>query len=222
MKFCGGCGSPLSNRCPQCDFDNPPGFRFCGSCGANLAASSSAPASASRREPPPVAQSQPAPVAEEEIQGERRQLTVMFCDLADSTGLASALDPEELQGAIKRFQRLCGQIIDRYGGYVAQFLGDGLLVYFGYPTGHEDDARRAVGAALEIVSAVQSLGSELRPGSLRQEAVRVGIHTGLVVTGEIGAGGRRERLALGQAPNVAARLETLAEPGEILISDRTR
>ena len=210
MKFCGGCGGRL-NRCAQCGFD-PAGFRF--GAWASVGGAVRAPA------PPPS----PAPAApvEDESEGERRQLTVMFCDLADYTALSGALDPEELRRSIRGFQQLCAHIIESYGGYVAQFLGDGLLVYFGYPVAHEDEARRALGAALEIVAALEDGGCEISSASGRREAVRIGVHTGLVVTGEIGAGDRRERIALGQTPNIAARLQALAEPGQVLISKQTQ
>lgn len=218
MKFCGGCGSALAIRCTECDFESPPGFQFCGQCGANLA---SAPTPAS---PDPPAPSRPPPEATTpstsgpDRDGERRQITVMFCDLANYTGLSDALDPEELQEVVRRFQEVCSEIIRRYDGHVAQFLGDGILVYFGFPLAHEDDVRRAVLAGIAITESVRARSRDINPYTDRDEAVRVGIHTGLVVTGEMGTGDHRERLALGRAPNIAARLEALAEPGEVLVS----
>ena len=150
------------------------------------------------------------PIAE----AERRQITVMFCDLAGSTALSERLDPEELRDLVRRYQEACVEQIGRFGGSVAQYLGDGLVVYFGYPGAHEDDAQRAVRAALGILSAIGPAGLGI--------SVRVGIHTGLVVVGEMGAGDRQERLALGETPNLAARLQELAAPDTIVISDATR
>jgi class 3 adenylate cyclase/predicted ATPase len=145
----------------------------------------------------------------------------MFCDLAGSVGLSERLDPEELREVVREYQEACGRVIERFEGHVAQYLGDGLLVYFGYPRAQENDAERAVASALGILEAMAELNRRLerRPGvSL---AVRVGIHTGLTVVGEMGGGAHRERLALGQTPNVAARLQALAEPDEVLISGGT-
>ncbi|HKA54090.1 MAG TPA: adenylate/guanylate cyclase domain-containing protein, partial [Candidatus Binatia bacterium] len=153
--------------------------------------------------------------------GERRQLTVMFCDLVGSTALSGQLDPEDLREVMRAYQETAAAVITRYDGYIAQYLGDGLLVYFGYPQAHEDDARRAVRAGLEIVEAIGALNIGLKLGRGVRLAVRLGIHTGLVVVGEIGGGGRRERLALGETPNVAARLQGLAEPDTVVISAAT-
>jgi class 3 adenylate cyclase len=141
---------------------------------------------------------------------ERRQLTVMFCDLADSTALASQLDPEDLREVVRAYQQTCAAVIQRFDGYIAQYLGDGLLVYFGYPQAHEDDALRAVRAGLEIVEAMRALNARLVQERSIRLAVRLGIHTGQVVVGEIGSGERHEQLALGETPNLAARLQSMA------------
>ncbi|HET9370169.1 MAG TPA: adenylate/guanylate cyclase domain-containing protein, partial [Vicinamibacterales bacterium] len=177
-------------RCAACQFDNPDGMRFCGGCGQPLEARAAA---------------------------DRRQLTVMFCDLVGSTALADRLDPEELVDLVRAYQDAAGQAIRRFEGHVAQHLGDGLLVYFGYPVAHEDDARRAVHASLEMLDGLAALNTRLDPS--RRLAVRIGIHTGPVVTGDVGGtAGRSERLALGSTPNVAARLQSAADAGTILIS----
>ena len=139
---------------------------------------------------------------------ERRQLTVLFCDLADSTRLAGQLDPEDLHQVIRTYQTASAAVIQRFAGHIAQYLGDGLLVYFGYPQAHEDDAARAVHTGLEIVEAIATLNTALVRDHGMRLAVRVGIHTGLVVVGEMGGeGDRSERLVLGETPNVAARLQ---------------
>ena len=147
---------------------------------------------------------------------ERRQLTVMFCDLVGSTELSTKLDPEPLRELMRGYQQTCGRVIERYDGHVAQYLGDGLMVYFGWPKAHEDDAERAVRSALEIVEAVKSMSAST---SLH---VRVGIATGPVVVGETGAGDASvPKAAVGKTPNLAARLQTLARPDEIVIAPST-
>jgi len=130
------------------------------------------------------------------------------------------LDPEDLRAVVREYQSTCVEVIERYEGRVAQYLGDGVLVYFGHPVAHEDDARRSVHAGLEIVKAVRALSDRLEIDDVTL-AVRVGIHTGLVVAGEVGSGKRREQLALGQTPNVAARLQSQAEPDTVLLSATT-
>jgi class 3 adenylate cyclase/predicted ATPase len=153
---------------------------------------------------------------------ERRQLTVMFCDLAGSTALAERLDPEDLREILRAYQEICSKIVGRYDGHIAKYIGDGLLVYFGYPQAHEDDAQRAVHAGLEIVTGVATLSKPLGASAKTELAVHLGIHTGLVVAGEMGAGSTREETAIvGETPNIAARLEALAKPGSLLISEST-
>src|SRR5262245_46398563 len=156
---------------------------------------------------------------------ERRQLTVMFCDLVGSTQLSEQLDPEELREVVQAYQETCTGVIQRYEGHIAQHLGDGLLVYFGYPVAHEDDTQRAVRAGLGILAALPPLNARLhaiiRAHSCTPLQVRIGIHTGLVVVGEIGSGVKRELLALGETPNIAARLQGLAKPDTVVLSAAT-
>ena len=161
---------------------------------------------------------QPPPAPPE---AERRQLTVLFCDLVDSTALSSQLDPEDLREVVRAYQDTCAKVIARFDGHIAQYLGDGLLVYFGYPLAHEDDAQRAVRAGLGMVEALGPLNTRLTQERGVQLAVRLGIHTGLVVVGEVGGGTRQEQLALGETPNLAARLQGLAAPNTLVISATT-
>jgi class 3 adenylate cyclase/tetratricopeptide (TPR) repeat protein len=150
---------------------------------------------------------------------ERRQLTVMLCDLVGSTALSVKLDPEDLRGIIAGYHRCCTELVERNGGFVARYMGDGVLAYFGYPQAHEHDAERAVRAGLALVEAVQKLESVA--GVPLQ--VRVGIATGLVVVGDLtGAGAAQEQPVVGETPNLAARLQALAEPGAVVIESRTR
>src|SRR5215831_17149012 len=165
--------------------------------------------------------SRPAPAAPALHDAERRQLTVLFCDLVDSTALASRLDPEDLRTVVQVYQATCAEVIQRFDGHIAQHLGDGLLVYFGYPQAHEDDVRRAVQSGLGMVEAIRTLNTRLKLAHGVRLAVRLGIHTGLVVVGAIGSGGRQEQLALGETPNIAARLQGLAEPDTVVISEAT-
>ena len=150
---------------------------------------------------------------------ERRQLTVMFCDLVGSTALSARMDPEDLRGIIAAYNRCCTELVERNAGFVAKYMGDGVLAYFGYPRAHEHDAERAVRAGLALVEAVPKLATTA--GSPLQ--VRVGIATGLVVVGDlIGAGAAQEQAVVGETPNLAARLQALAEPSAVVIAAATR
>jgi predicted ATPase/class 3 adenylate cyclase len=164
---------------------------------------------------PAIQSTQAAPPRE----AERRQLTVMFCDLVDSTKLSSQLDPEEYRDVVRAYQTTCTEVIQRYDGHIAQLLGDGLLMYFGYPVAHEDDAQRAVRAGLGMLAAIGDLNNRLQQEKGFQLALRVGIHTELVVVGEMGGAGRQEQLALGEVPNIAARIQGLAASNTVVISD---
>ena len=139
----------------------------------------------------------------------------------DSTRLSSQLDPEELRQVVQAYQATCAKVIARFEGHIAQYLGDGLLVYFGYPLAHEDDAQRAVRAGLGIIEAMGQLHTSLGPEREVHLAVRLGIHTGLVVVGDVGGGARQEQLALGETPNLAARLQGIAAPNTLVISAAT-
>jgi class 3 adenylate cyclase len=169
-------------------------------------------------EPPP--QVLTPPDASQSPDAERRQLTIMFCDLVDSTPLASQLDPEELREVVRAYHKVCTAVITQFDGHIAQLLGDGLLIYFGYPQAHEDDARRAVQSGLRMVAALGTLNLRLEHAHGIRLAIRVGIHTGLVVVGAMGEG-RQEQLALGETPNVAARIQGLTTPDTVVISEAT-
>jgi class 3 adenylate cyclase len=150
----------------------------------------------------------------------------MFCDLVGSTSLSEQLDPEEYREVVRAYQETCDAVIQRYDGRLAQYLGDGILVYFGYPAAHEDDAQRAVRTGSEILTGLQFLNAQLPPALQaclpHPIQVRLGVHTGPVVVGEIGGGERQEMLALGETPNVAARLQGIAEPNTVVVSASTQ
>ncbi|MCU1259780.1 MAG: putative adenylate cyclase, family 3, partial [Bryobacterales bacterium] len=186
--------------CTICKAVNPTKAKFCFECGTSLAGPVRSPAI-------------PEPAA-----SERRQLTVVFCDMVGSTALSERLDPEDFQELIQTYQCICERIICELEGHIAQFLGDGILAYFGYPLAHEDDARRAVEAAWRIHTELEAETAQAQGELLR---VRIGIHTGEVVVGTVGGGAHAEQLALGETPNLAARIQTEAKPNEVLISEAT-
>jgi class 3 adenylate cyclase/predicted ATPase len=208
-QFCTRCGATSVACCPACGADNLPGATFCGRCGDRLEAA----AIQDRRLP---AVHGPASTRGDAA---RRQLTVLFADLVGSTALSERLDPEDMRAVISAYQRTCAAVVERYDGHIAKYMGDGVLAYFGYPQAHEEDPERAVRAALDLVQAVD----ELTPRPELALQVRVGIATGLVVVGDlIGEGAAKEQAVVGNTPNLAARLQELAQPGEVLISAVTR
>src|SRR5450631_1766998 len=210
-KFCTACGMPSPALCPACGTANPPAARFCGDCGVKLATLSSP---AERAHSPSRPQSKATSVS-----AERRQLTVMFCDLVGSTNLSARLDPEDMHDLIDIYRKSVTDAVARFDGFIAQYLGDGVLVYFGYPQAHEDDAERAVKAGLAAVVMVDGLKAQ----TAAQLKVRVGIATGLVVVSEqMGAGNTQLHDVVGETPNLAARLQSVAAPGEVVIAASTR
>jgi class 3 adenylate cyclase len=203
-RFCGDCGMVLPWQCNSCGSENPADKRFCGDCGA---------ARASTPQPPQISTAASAP--------ECRLLSVMFVDLVGSTPLGQRLDLEDLWEAINAFHAHVTSLVACFNGFIARHMGDGVLVYFGYPQADEADAERAIRAALTIVDGVQGLDTTAGPpGTLN---VRVSIDSGLVVVGDlIGFGSSREAPVVGDAPNLAARLQSAAEPGTVVISEATR
>ena len=158
-----------------------------------------------------------APSAHPEDRAERRQVTVMFSDLVGSTALSARMDPEDLREVISGYQKCVADTVQRFGGFVAKYMGDGVLVYFGYPQAHEDDAERAVRAGLELVAAISALKTHA------PLQTRVGIATGLVVVGDlIGSGASQEQAIVGETPNLSARLQSIAEPNSVVVAESTR
>jgi len=206
-NFCAKCGSALAKQCAKCKAQSPPTSDFCGKCGASLA-DSAAPAYADR---PELAGAAPAPTTA----GERRHLTVLFCDLVGSTPLSQQLDAEEWREVIAKYQQAASGAVARFGGYVAKYLGDGLLIYFGWPAAREDDPERAVRAGLAIVDAMVPLNATLAADGGARLEVRIGIHTGPVVI----ADGDE---VFGETANVAARVQSAAEPDTVAITSATQ
>jgi class 3 adenylate cyclase len=200
-KFCIQCASPFKRACQKCGFENPPEARFCAQCAVSLEA--------------------PAPLrAEAEprnggLTGERRHLTVLFCDLVGSTALAAQLDPEEWRAIVADYHRASANAITLFGGHVAQYLGDGVMAYFGWPEAHDNDAERAARAGLAILEAIAKLNEQ---SGRRKLSARVGIDSGAVV---VGASAGKEADVFGEAPNIAARVQAVAQPGTVLITDAT-
>ena len=211
-RFCAQCGTSLAGLCASCGHRNAPEARFCSQCGTKMT-TAEAPAAA---------------VAEEETSGEslpyaeRRQLTVLFSDLIGSTALSEQLDPEDLRAILRDYQAACTSVVKLYGGTLAKYLGDGVLAYFGYPTAHEEDARRGLQAGLGIIEAMKSISDRYRHLIGADVGVRVGVHTGLVVVGDMDTDDILESDAVvGKTPNMAARIQSLAEPNTLYLSDST-
>jgi class 3 adenylate cyclase/tetratricopeptide (TPR) repeat protein len=199
VSKCERCGGGLSSICAHCGAGNPALARFCNGCGERLEPASDSISWASREKP------------------ERRQMTVLFCDLVGSTRLARTMDPEDWHLLVNEVHSQLGGLIAKYHGHVAQYLGDGLLAYFGYPAAAQDDARRAVTAALAMVPQAAEIGAAAR----QDIRIRVGIHTGPVVIGTIGAASHQESLAVGDTPNLAARIQDMAPPNGVVVSRET-
>ena len=213
-RFCGGCGAPLEARCPACQSPNPPDNRFCHKCGASL----EAPVSPRTYTPKHLAEK--ILTSASALQGERKQVTVLFVDVSGFTSLSERLDPEDVHGLMSRAFELMLAEVHRNEGTVNQFLGDGIMALFGAPIAHEDHARRAVRAALGIERALAGYQRELTPRGITFRA-RQGLNTGLVVVGSIGGDLRMDYTAVGDTTNVAARLQQTGEPGRITISEAT-
>ena len=200
-KFCVHCGAAVARRCLACGAANPALNKFCGDCGTKLRVDS------------PAA----VPTAPDSRPIERRQLTVLFCDLVGSIALSARLDPEDFGAIIAGYRRCITETVGRFDGFVARHHGDGAVVYFGYPHAHEDDAERAVQASLALVQAVAALPTK------EKLSARVGVATGVALVGDMSDSAiSEEHGILGDTPNLAARLQSLAQPGAVIISDRTK
>jgi class 3 adenylate cyclase/tetratricopeptide (TPR) repeat protein len=212
-RYCGHCGASLEVACGQCGASNSAAHKFCGQCGSALETG----ARLSRGEP---GARSPAQYGVALV--ERRQITILFCDLAGSTAMSRALDPERLRDLLSEYRQAVSDMIDEFGGQIARFLGDGILAYFGYPIAHENDAVRAIRAGLGIVRRMSTLNASLQTRFGVNAQVRIGVHTGVVVVGDLATGSISERMSVvGEAPNIAARLQEIARPDSIVVGDLT-
>src|SRR3989441_567817 len=235
-KFCRGCGVRLDAICPACKHSNLPGSRFCNECGHQLLSDAQVPSGASAP-PTPAQGSGIAPIvkagytpkhladkilkARSALEGERRQVTVLFADLAGFSALAEQRDPEEIHAIVDRCFEMIATEVHRFEGTSNQYTGDGVMALFGAPIAHEDAPRRAAHAALAIQRAVRDLSRELAPRLERSLEMRIGLNTGPVVVGKIGDDLRMDYTAVGDTTNVAARLQQNARPGSVLVGAST-
>src|SRR6516164_9121837 len=217
MKFCGQCGAPLVANCPTCGADNPPEHKFCGQCGAPLDPAGLQPSAAAG---PDVPRLQTAGFVST-LAGEMKQVTVLFCDIVNSTPLTERLGPEGMRDLVTAFLEVSLAEVRRYGGTAPQFRGDGFMALFGAPLTHEDHVRRALLAALAVQRALDE-GGAMAGREFDELEVRIGIHTGPVVFGPVADNLSMDYTAIGDTANLAARLQQVAEPGTILISEATR
>jgi class 3 adenylate cyclase len=221
-KFCAGCGAPLARRCASCSAELPVAARFCDSCGARVEAA--APATAPARAPGAYT---PQHLAEKiltnrsALEGERKQVTVLFADVAGFTALSTRLDPEDLHAVMDGCFRHVMEAVHRYEGTVNQFTGDGVMALFGAPIAHEDHAARAVAASSAIQKALAAYGAELRRTRAVEFGLRIGLNTGPVVVGKIGDDLRMDYTAQGHVVGLAARVQQLAPPGGITVTEQT-
>ncbi len=207
-RFCGNCGESLAQRCSACNHENPAGNRFCANCGSSLQHDVSAGASAAQ------APSTPDPTVNEP--GERRFVSVLFADLVGFTTYSESRDPEEVRAMLTRYFDRAREVIERFGGEVEKFIGDAVTSFWGVTQAQEDDAERAVRAALELVDAVEALGNELGIPDL---AVRAGVLSGET---SVGTGGNEKGMIVGDIVNTASRLQSVAEPGSVFVGETTK
>src|ERR1700719_3417384 len=199
-RYCNQCAAPLNRACPECAHPNAPDAKFCSQCAAALDTTGPIRTKAEAADSPT---------------GERRHLTVLFCDLVGSTAIAAQLDPEQWRETVAGYHRAAAEAIMRFDGHVAKYLGDGVMAYFGWPAAHDNDAERAARSGLAILDAIAKLNEQ--PGHAHMSA-RVGIDSGTVV---IAKGAGHEAEVFGDVPNIAARVQAVAEPDTIAITDAT-
>lgn len=217
VVFCEDCGAQLPRACPRCGAAVLPEKKFCGGCGMPQAKDDHAPRSYT---PPHIAQK--ILTSRSALEGERKQVTVLFCDVVDSSRLAEQLDPEAMHEIMDRVLRLMAEAVHRYEGTVNQFLGDGLMALFGAPAAIEDHAVRGVESALAIQETISGFNEQLKQERNADIRLRIGLNTGLVVVGRIGDDLRMDYTAIGDTTHLAHRMQTLAAPGTILMTETTR
>jgi class 3 adenylate cyclase/predicted ATPase len=222
MRFCGNCGAQLGERCGQCGFLNPSGFNFCGNCGVRLSVTgdqlpvTSRSLSTVNHQPSTIDHAvHPSSISE----GERRRVTVLFADVTGFTPMAEKLDPEEVFRVMNRcFERL-GNVIARHEGTVDKFIGDCVMALFGAPMAHENDPERAVRAALDMQGELADFGLELEQQTGITLRMRIGLNSGVVIAGAVGSDQKRQYTVMGDAVNLANRIESAAQPGGVLVTE---
>jgi class 3 adenylate cyclase/predicted ATPase len=215
MKFCGQCTAPLALVCPKCRFENPPGFKFCGQC--------TAPLSASEVKAAPSVRMGEAAADAEAVDGERKTVTALFADIKGSMDLMEDLDPEDARRLVDPALKLMMDAVHHYGGYVAQSTGDGIFALFGAPVAHEDHPQRALHAARRMQEDLKRYADKLRERGQPPLSVRVGVNSGEVVVRSIQTGdAHTEYTPIGHSISLAARLQTLAAPGSVVIGERVQ
>ncbi|MCZ6784170.1 MAG: zinc ribbon domain-containing protein, partial [Proteobacteria bacterium] len=224
MKFCGECGQALhiATDCPGCGFENPPGFKFCGECGVTLAPGGG-PAAVERspKDYTPKHLADKILQSKSAVEGERKQVTVLFADVKGSMELSEQLDPEVWHGILERFFEILTEGVHRFEGTVNQYTGDGIMALFGAPIAHEDHPQRACYAALWLRDALQTCARELKRERGVGLTTRIGLHSGEVVVGKIGDDLRMDYTAQGYTVGLAQRMESLAEPNTCNLSETT-
>jgi class 3 adenylate cyclase len=225
-KFCGNCGRPLSNRCAKCGAENPPQFKFCGECGSPLQGASSPALVRNVAEQSTSVASllteRPSADSQETPEGERKTVTALFADIQGSTELMRDLDPEEARAIVDPALKIMIESVHRYDGYVVQSTGDGIFALFGAPAAYEDHPQRALYAALQMQDALRRHAEGLKAEGSPAIEARIGVNTGEVVMRTVQTGGRVEYAPVGHVTNLAARLQTLAPPGGIVMGRDTR
>lgn len=223
-EFCENCGYAFTKICIQCKSPLKPGASFCKKCGAPV--SSRDPLSEEKKRLVELQQGAPNYLKEKirisssQLEGERKPVTILFTDIVGSTSIAEKLDPEEWKEVVSGAHQCVSQAVYRYEGTIAQLLGDGVLAFFGAPVTHEDDPVRALHAALDIQQSICEYANRLK-GYIENFQIRIGLNSGTVVVGNVGSDLHMEFLAIGDAVNLASRLQAAARPGSILISENT-
>src|SRR6058998_219006 len=220
IKFCGECGSPLKLKCSSCGFENAPAIKFCGECGRRLDEPLKPSAVPDPRTYTPKHLAQKILTSRSALEGERKQVTVLFADVKGSMELAEQVDPEEWHKIMDRFFAILAEGVHRFEGTVNQYTGDGIMALFGAPIAHEDHAQRACWAALHLRDALRTYADELRVEHGLSFAVRMGLNSGEVVVGRIGDDLRMDYTAQGHTVGLAQRMEQLADPGKALLTER--
>ena len=219
LKFCNECAAPFGRRCGKCGFENAPTAKFCGECAAPIDASAAPPVSPRNYTPKHLADK--ILTSRAVLEGERKQVTVLFANVKGSMELAEQLDPEEWSQIMNRFFQILSDGVERFEGFVDKFTGDGIMALFGAPIAHEDHARRACYAALHLVDGLRGYANELRLRRGLNFSARIGLNSGEVIVGKIGDDLHMDYTAQGHTVGLASRMEQIAEAGKVYLTAHT-